>query len=86
MNVFLLTSAYKNLHNRQKNLENRINVKISNDIHVIQKLLDDLARQSKEVCIESYCIVSEVGEAERTKNTVKNRHREDTNMMTGTKN
>jgi hypothetical protein len=42
-----LTFTHKKLHERQKDLQNNINAKISNDIYNVQQLLEALVKQSQ---------------------------------------
>jgi hypothetical protein len=82
MNVFLLTSEYEKLRYRQKRLENKFNEKMSYDICTVQKMLDDLAKQSKEREDRYYSIGLEVTKEERTKGAVENKHKEEETINT----
>jgi transcriptional accessory protein Tex/SPT6 len=42
-----LTYRHKKLHERQKDLQNKINAKISNDIHNVQQVLEALIKQNQ---------------------------------------
>jgi hypothetical protein len=43
-----LTTGYEKLQGRQKCLEYMLNKKMSNDIHNIQQILDNITRQTKK--------------------------------------
>jgi hypothetical protein len=43
-----LTTGYEKLQERQKCLEYMLNKKMSNDIHNIQQILDNITRQTKK--------------------------------------
>ena len=42
-----MTLRYKKLHKRQKDLQNRIDTKISNDIYNVQQVLEAIASQNQ---------------------------------------
>ena len=43
-----MATGYEKLQERQKYLEYMLNKKMSNDIHNIQQILDNMTRQTKE--------------------------------------
>jgi hypothetical protein len=48
-----LTFRYEKLHERQKDLQHKINAKISNDIYNVQQVLEALVRQNQSQDIDS---------------------------------
>ncbi|MFL6410114.1 MAG: hypothetical protein ACJ71K_02585 [Nitrososphaeraceae archaeon] len=47
-----MTFRHEKLHERQKDLQNKINAKISNDIYNVQQALEDLVRESQSQDID----------------------------------